>query len=209
MTDSTSTATRSTQQGFKRRNCVLVVSGMMLLTLLWGGCNVQKNYDLLSFFFDGVPDPNATDAPTGLAIRQSPTYSEHKPFAEESCLKCHPNPSEMQLTKNDSSICLQCHDDIVNQYPMMHGAVTGMACLWCHNPHLSPLPHLLRDNAPKLCLQCHELGVMQSPIPQHEDLQQDCLKCHNAHGGSDPAFLRDQTLEEQTGSSPPAAGEQL
>jgi predicted CXXCH cytochrome family protein len=153
------------------------------------GCSVEKNHDLLSFFFDGVPDPNATYSRGGKDISQSPTYSIHKPYAEDNCQKCHPDPSEMLLSRDDSSVCLQCHEEVTEQFTHMHGAVVGMACLWCHNPHMSPLTHLLRDQAPKLCTQCHDWSEPGTPIPSEHEMTSNCLECHSGHGGNDPAFL--------------------
>ena len=167
------------------------------LLLQWAGCSVEKNYDLLNKFFDGVPDPNAVGPQGQAAIAMSSTYTEHQPYTDDSCFQCHPNPSEMLLTKDDSDICLRCHEGLNDQYPLMHGAVTGMACLMCHDPHFSAYEHLLREEAPGLCLQCHDMGT-GNPTPPHKDLQQNCLECHNGHGGDVPFFLREQNDSKQS-----------
>lgn len=165
---------------------VAIASGTLLLW--WGGCSVEKNYKMLSFFFDGVPDPNAPDRYGGLAMAQSPTYSEHQPFTQEACLECHEDPSDMTLAKNDSSMCSKCHVDVAYEYSYMHGAVLGEACLMCHNPHYSALANLLRDDGPGMCTQCHQVkddGLNLS----HSDLERNCIDCHAGHGGDSPFFL--------------------
>ncbi len=184
-------STRPWRQGMP----TALVLCIAFVALQWVGCSVEKNYELLNKFFDGVPDPNATGPRDQLAISKSPTFSEHRPFTDDACSECHDDPSATMLTKDDSSVCMRCHTQIKDQYPMMHGAVTGNACLMCHNPHLSPLAHLLREKAPGLCLQCHEMET-QIPTPSHEDLGQDCLSCHRGHGGDAPFFLLDQAFTD-------------
>jgi predicted CXXCH cytochrome family protein len=171
-----------------RKTRAILVLIVFIFAIDWWGCSVEKHYDLLSKFFDGVPDPNAVGSFDQLAISQSPTFSQHQPYIDEACSTCHPNPSEMLLTKGDSNVCLKCHKDIKDQYQFMHGAVTGTACLMCHNPHLSPLAHLLRQEAPGLCTQCHEMDT-PNPIIEHQNLEQDCRSCHHAHGGDNPLFF--------------------
>ncbi len=168
----------------------------------WVGCSVEKNYELLSKFFDGVPDPNATGPRNQLAISKSPTFSEHRPFTDDACSECHTDPSTTMLTRDDSSMCIRCHAQIKEQYPVMHGAVTGNGCLMCHNPHLSSLAYLLREEAPGLCLQCHEMKN-QVRTRSHQDLGQNCLSCHGGHGGDAPFFLLDQALANPEFSSDP------
>jgi len=174
----------------------LSVPSIAIVLSQWVGCSVEKNYELLSKFFDGVPDPNAVGSFDSLAISQSPTFSQHQPYIQDQCSVCHPNPSEMLLTKKDSKVCLQCHEDRLDEYPYMHGPVAGVACLMCHNPHLSPLAHLLREEAPKLCLQCHEMNSKYS-TQTHQSPDQDCLHCHDGHGGDVKYFLVDTTKKSQ------------
>ena len=177
----------------KMRPVTLAALSAGTLLLWWGGCSVEKNYKMLSFFFDGVPDPNAPDQYGGLAMAQSPTYSEHQPFTQEACMECHTDPSDMTLAKNDSSMCSKCHVDVTYEYNYMHGAVLGEACLMCHNPHFSPLSNLLRDDGPGMCNQCHETKD-DGLNPSHLDLERNCIDCHSGHGGDTPFFLH--TLSE-------------
>jgi len=168
------------------------IGAAMCILMWWGGCSVEKNYELLSKFFDGVPDPNAPKLDR-FAIAQSATYTEHKPYTDEACLECHTNPSDMVLAKDDSSMCTACHSDVTAQYAYMHGAVTGNACLMCHNPHLSALPNLLRDDGPGMCNQCHELDP-DTLIPSHSTNNLNCIDCHSGHGGDTPYFIVQNAL---------------
>jgi predicted CXXCH cytochrome family protein len=174
--------------------------------LLWSCAVTEQNYATLSFFFDGVPDPTvkgSDGAPLASAqnIKDSPTYSVHKPFAEASCAECHSQAFE--LTPQDSSICMKCHEKKPTEYPRMHGPVAAGACLWCHSPHESAEPHLLRKAAREVCSQCHESSMLSSTkVPEHADATKNCLDCHTGHGGTASYFLR-SAAEKQTRKEPP------
>ncbi len=172
--------------------------------MLWTGCNVEKHYSTLSFFFDGVPDPNAPITDGSPTIDGRRIVVVHKPFQEEQCLQCHPDPANMQLTMDDGGICLKCHEEVQDQYPVMHAAVTSLACIWCHNPHMSAFPSLLRDDAPALCTQCHDEQNSSTMPPPHPDLSSDCLSCHSGHGGSEGHFLIGGEENAQDEADPPA-----
>lgn len=160
---------------------------------LWQGCTVtEENYQTLSFWFDGVPDPKgkfaSVDPRTG-EVRQFGKISLHKPFEEEKCAECHNGPEA--LTRESSSICLKCHQGVTTQHARMHGPVSAVACLWCHSPHESTYPNLMRNVDRKLCLQCHDAGGLDpSREPAHADPNASCLTCHSGHGGPKPFLLR-------------------
>jgi predicted CXXCH cytochrome family protein len=152
---------------------------------------VEKNYELLSFFFDGVPDPNAPLLPgaTIEQIRQSPTYSIHKPFAEDRCADCHER--RFDLGPADSDMCLKCHEAVPSEKPLMHGPVAAVACLWCHTAHESPYVALLKAPPRTACATCHDAAILSSArVPEHapESLV-SCLDCHSGHGGTTRYFL--------------------
>jgi predicted CXXCH cytochrome family protein len=161
--------------------------------LLWAGCSVQKHYKILSFFFDGVPNPNALPVTGGSGDREgmlaSPTYSVHKPFSEDQCDECH--RSRARLGTADSRVCLNCHQDVPSQHSHMHGPVVAVACLWCHTAHESALAALLKAEAQKVCAQCHEPAMLSTERePAHADASRSCLECHTGHGGESRYFLR-------------------
>lgn len=174
----------------------LVAAGLAALSAaaVWSGCTVTaKNYKVLKFFFDGVPDPNAPiaggpGAPAD-AMRRSVTYVAHKPYAEDQCDACH--ASRFRLTRNNSDICLKCHAGVPAQFPQMHGPVAAAACLWCHSPHESAYASLLLDRDRKVCGQCHSPAMLSAvKTPEHADESRSCLECHFGHGGDARNFLR-------------------
>ena len=190
--------------------------GLVLLALacvgvaVWGGCTVTpKNYKMLSFFFDGVPDPTAlgpgeTRGANGV-VRDARVWV-HKPFAEEKCDACH--KTRYRPSKNDGSICLACHEKIPTEHERMHGPVTVGACIWCHTPHESRYPHLLRDSDRKVCSQCHSANILDTTkVAAHADESRGCLECHMGHGGGTGRFmLREAAAAGETpGSAPPPA----
>ncbi|CAG0960900.1 hypothetical protein PHYC_00720 [Phycisphaerales bacterium] len=188
-----------------------VAAGLLAVGLLalaaWPGCTVTKtNYRTLSFFFDGVPDP---DLPTGSidpatgAVRAVASLSVHPPYAEEKCSECH--KSRLRMSRNDSGLCANCHAGKSSEHQRMHGPVAAGACLWCHHPHESAQKHLLRDNDRAVCSQCHTPRLLNSVrVPEHADESRACLECHVGHGGDRPFLLRQDAATAQT---PPATPE--
>lgn len=179
----------------RSRGVSLATAAVLALTLGAAfSCSVtEKNYTTLSFFFDGVPDPNAKakggPGAVALDMASSPTYSVHKPYAAGACAECHSQAYE--LTPQDSGICMKCHKDRTNEYPKMHGPVAAAACLWCHAPHESAEAHLMKKPAREVCLQCHEAASLSvERVPEHADAARSCLDCHSGHGGTASFFLR-------------------
>ena len=172
--------------------------------LLWAGCNVERDYKVLSFFFDGVPEPAGAVAdgqrgPTriGDPARMAATgaVSAHSAYTERRCSECHGDRARFGFrtegfAETTASVCADCHASAL-EAPRLHGPVALGACLLCHEPHVSSHPLLLVDASPALCLACHEDEMrVAAPSPGHEDLARDCLECHDGHGGDDPYFLR-------------------
>lgn len=175
-----------------RRTAGFAAGSVVALVLAWAGCTVtQENYDLLTFFFDGVPDPNAPMLPGASLedIRRSPTYSIHQPFAEDRCAECHER--RFDLGPADSGICLKCHEGVPTEQPRMHGPVAAAACLWCHTAHESPYAALMKGSARDVCMSCHDVNLLSAEeVPEHApEAEQSCLDCHAAHGGTNRYFL--------------------
>jgi predicted CXXCH cytochrome family protein len=177
--------------------------------LLWFGCSPEKNYETLRIFFDGVPDPHAK------TLSQNPTApgnnklgspnrpagvmaSIHKPFAEENCTACHAQATQIFASAMDANVCLNCHQKVLDAYPVMHGPVIGRACLWCHQPHESTSPWLLKTQAATLCTQCHDRESLTQHSEGHRLESASCLDCHNGHGGHALPFLRADTTTQPT-----------
>ena len=170
----------------------LAVGAALAVVGAWTGCSVEKNYELLSFFFDGVPDPNAPmmEGASGPVLRESPTYSAHEPYVQDQCRDCH--KARFNLGPQDSDICFDCHENVPTAQPVMHGPVVAGACLWCHSAHESPYPSLLKGTGREVCMTCHEAGMLSvRQVPEHADESISCLSCHYGHGGMSRYFLRD------------------
>ncbi|MBT8486891.1 MAG: hypothetical protein HKO59_16165 [Phycisphaerales bacterium] len=176
---------------------------------LWFGCSVDRHYEVLSFFFDGVPDPDAPATADGPRDRRRTrtVVSTHVPFRERNCRACHVTATDFGLTFSgygdvDDSVCLDCHRATVTAFPSMHGPVAGAQCLQCHEAHESAYPALLLTPSPGLCLDCHspDTGLLDDTLDVHADLTVDCLSCHHGHGGPTPALLRSPAAEMPTES---------
>jgi len=197
-------------EGTARRPVLwLWVLGSLLVLLgicLWIGCSVtEKNYDMLRFFFDGVPPPldEAMLLAGGVVVGDRVEFV-HSPYAAEQCSACHQTAEQLLISRDEAEICLQCHREVPSRHRYTHGAVAGMACLWCHEPHSSPLLHLLREPAPSLCMKCHTPRTINVEIVGHRDLTRDCLECHYGHGGEGRFFLKpfeDPVAREHTNAS--------
>ncbi|MHC4413764.1 MAG: cytochrome c3 family protein [Planctomycetota bacterium] len=194
----------------------VLIASLAASAVIWCGCSIEKHYDALSFFFDGVPAPGtgATDAATGRSRRQGAPVivSSHTAFAEARCSDCHGESVEFGLvtsgfSETSAEVCLKCHRPVLEEYPRMHGPVAAIACLWCHQPHDSVRPHLLILASPQVCLRCHGFQLKGPPrAPGHEDLDRDCLDCHHGHGGEAAYFLKPPAagpiIDGETGSFP-------
>lgn len=158
------------------------------------GCSPQKRYEVLTFFFDGVP------APGGMEIRdeQGALITHlHEPYAAGKCGECHGSDNlEMSIARPvniadiPSTVCLKCHQEIPDEYRLMHGPVAAAECSFCHSPHESSIPNLLKARAPAVCAQCHSAETMTADRPEHQDLKADCLTCHIGHGSHSRGLLR-------------------
>lgn len=175
-----------------------VVALCCLLLGLWAGCSAQKRYRVLSFLFDGVPDPNAPkpseDSGTTTIRRggQEIVVYIHTPYQQEQCEACHAERGVAvfaQVTTPDASVCAKCHPTKRTEYPVMHGPVAAGACLWCHDPHQAENPHLLKMHSPQVCSQCHDRALLGPPL-EHQDEKRNCLDCHVGHGGQRHGLLR-------------------
>ena len=185
-------------------------------------CTAEKRHSTLVFFFDGVPPLNAPEqkkpgpktAGAAAATTQAPAFagSVHEPARDEAgCGNCHNRQASFALLKPKDELCVTCHADKTRQFPFMHGPAAAGACAECHDPHRSPLPHLLRTDPPKLCFQCHDRtpdGAKPGPCARPSD-DARCTDCHNPHGGAARFFLVARPSEVQGGqpAAPDAAPE--
>ena len=169
-----------------------LLAGLLVGCFLVGCGTPQQRYRILSFFFDGVPNPDAPKSQAGARTsRSGMVIYVHQPYAEKHCENCHQNTEDIfARAQVRPDVCLTCHAKIQYQYPKMHGPVASSMCLVCHSPHQSPEKHLLKLPSPKLCQQCHETSTLNPRTREHTDPKADCLSCHSGHGGEDRKFLK-------------------
>jgi predicted CXXCH cytochrome family protein len=162
------------------------------------GCKAtEKNYKVLSFFFDGVPDPNApvlSEEEEASARGMAPVVNAyiHKPYKEGKCSECHSSAGgEYQdFDKLTSSICLKCHQNETTKFAVMHGPVSTGECMMCHAPHESAIPGMLKEAAPSVCVKCHIPELLSPDPPEHTMADKSCLDCHVAHGSDKHGLLK-------------------
>ena len=187
------------------------VAGLLVLisAVGWMGCGTpQERYQVLSFFFDGVPDPDAPKgvvdprlmATTGPAVMQVKIVSRHKPYVDNQCNSCHRSATGIVTEFTDTyKGCVRCHKTVMTDYPRMHGPVARGLCGWCHTGHESTQLALLKDTPIKVCTQCHDNATLGSKPQQHNDGVSSCLSCHFGHGGKEEFLLKPEGRPEWPG----------
>ena len=175
-----------------------------IIASLFIGCSPEFHYKVLSFFFDGVPDPNKTEITVtndsliqidSTRIKEisgrvlKPQFIIHPPYREKECAGCHDQNSMGKLLLPQPGLCYQCHEDFNETYSLLHGPVAGGYCTSCHSPHMAKLEKLLLRSGQQLCLHCHNSArIFKNEI--HEDIEDtNCTECHNPHGGEDRYIL--------------------
>lgn len=167
---------------------------LVLSATLFSGCTpqTQSQYKVLSFFFDGVPNPDEIKAEVTTeegkkTLAQTSVYKEHGPYAAKQCSGCHDRGSN-RLVVPKQELCFQCHTlDIRKKY--IHGPLESGGCTVCHQPHGSSYAFLLVAEPKEFCLYCHaKEDVARNPV--HGDLDVQCTICHDAHGSNERYLLR-------------------
>ena len=108
----------------------------------------------------------------------------HYPVQERLCDSCHQVPpagGAAALADTPEKLCLTCHEKFTGSF--VHGPVALGACVVCHDPHGSQVPHLLRVSGRAQCLSCHadiESRLAKARF-QHKALESGCTSCHSPH----------------------------
>ena len=166
-------------------------------------CTPEKQFKVLSFFFDGVPDSTKKTEVASVVKNDSlgvpivtnikPESYLHKPYAENKCISCHENEFSNRLIKPLPELCYTCHEDFGNKFQTLHGPVASGNCIACHNQHEAKYEKLLEREGQQLCLYCHEAKqVLKNKV--HDKIgTRNCTECHNPHGGDNRGILNKGT----------------
>jgi len=178
-----------------KRAAHILLCALLLVVVGLYGCAPETKYKVLSFFFDGVPKP---EAPVGkkkpgqheeeVERMKAVAYHMHGPYASRHCEGCHtPGSNVLLLPKN--KLCLRCHVlDLSKKY--VHGPVAAGGCLKCHDPHGSAYPYFLAAAPATFCLRCHEKKeVFRNKAHDGIDGEQ-CTVCHDAHSSNKEFLLK-------------------
>jgi predicted CXXCH cytochrome family protein len=163
----------------------------LAVSLLVGACSPATRYRVLSFLFDGVPEPGKPPVvgygpavptepqePAEARVRR-PVFA-HAPFRENRCTACH-NMETGQLAKEvREGLCLDCHAGVSAGDRYLHGPVAVNDCVSCH----------LLDDVHTVCFRCHRQEDL-SAEPHDATIEgQACVVCHDPHGGADRFFMK-------------------
>ena len=186
------------------KNLIKLFSALLLL-IFFIACSPKTRYNVLSVFFDGVPNPDnkskniTTEAnsqskpdPTlskNVIVSDKPKSSTHPPYSNRKCDACH-DPNIMgKVLEPLPGLCYKCHKNVDSTYAFVHGPVENGYCTACHSPHFASEPKLLLRKGQSLCLVCHSIvDVLRNE--NHTDIgDNDCRECHNPHGGTNKFYL--------------------
>ncbi len=166
---------------------------LICVVVLLCGCTAQTRYEVLSFFFDGVPPPESQavrDARAGAAGRGTNKLAElgsqHGPYAAKLCTACHDENTNALLLPKET-LCRNCHDLQLGRRP--HGPVVSGGCVVCHDPHRSSYRYLLVSPAKEFCMYCHDPKDIYAE-DAHRGMTVSCTECHNPHGSDNTYLLR-------------------
>lgn len=182
---------------------ILKTYWIIIILLSIYACTSNTRYKVLSFFLDGVPNPNDTlnvanntneqnrseEKNKLVQQKQASLYVLHSPYKERSCEDCHDGKGSNQLVMPEPALCYECHDDYNDEFSKLHGPVASGNCTACHNPHMSKNEKMLVTAKEDICLYCHKQQYFYSN-DVHDGVElTECLDCHNPHGGEDRYIL--------------------
>jgi predicted CXXCH cytochrome family protein len=178
----------------KVKTLILIFTFFICLIPL-SGCSPSTRYKVLSFFFDGVPDPDMIEGAVSMDWKkrgregkgERQRVGEHGPFAAKMCDGCHKRGSN-ELILPIEKLCLNCHNLQIEKR-LIHGPVIAGGCRICHEPHGSGQPYLLVSESERFCFYCHnERSVLKNPV--HEGPEIKCTDCHDAHASDNEYLLK-------------------
>lgn len=177
---------------------------IVLTVIIITACGSTTKYQVLSTFFDGVPDPNEkqkeltdtikttqmlSNQKPKLSTAKKPEFIYHPPYQNRMCSACHNIQLGNALAKPIPELCYNCHENLTGKNPALHGPVAMGECSVCHSPHLSKNKFLLVRKGRDLCLHCHEATYVFENKNHFATEEYACLDCHDPHSGMDRFLL--------------------
>ncbi len=161
---------------------------LCVMAALLCGCGTETRYEVLSFFFDGVPAPeqqNGAKGPGKTANGARAKGSVHGPYAAKMCNACHERGTNA-LVAPVRELCFRCHQ-IKMDKKWVHGPLASGGCRFCHDPHRSGNRFLLVFSKENPCFYCHDQKAIEN-AEYHKGTDPRCVSCHDAHM-SDKKYL--------------------
>ena len=143
---------------------------------LLSGCEPKTRYQVLSFFFDGVPEPvsRSSDGAAALSTKTADGQKEgssiHGPFGAKMCTGCHdPNTNALLLPKD--KLCSKCHERRGGTTETAwSGSFRRLPCLPRSAPFAEPIPARVRGKRILHALSRSERGVFTGSAPGRHDV---------------------------------------
>ncbi|HER09363.1 MAG TPA: hypothetical protein ENO20_10695 [Bacteroides sp.] len=181
---------------------------LIVLAILGMACSPSNRQRVLSFFFDGVPEPERDSVRK--TERLAPgieeevldsakiawidlVVSNHAPYRDKKCTSCH-DPYELgTLVSPEPALCYGCHEDFTTRFTRLHGPVDAGFCSSCHLPHQSRNEQLLIAPGNDLCFPCHPVVEVERLLTHRDIGNEPCILCHDPHGARD-SYIRPKAI---------------
>jgi len=182
------------------------IAGLICSLVLMAGCRTETEQKWLNLFFDGVPQPGATNGvsrtiatvvvkPTIMTNTATITVKvfSHPPYTKRECTAFHESQFSNAMRGKPGEVCFGCHKELKTNFlagKVKHQPVEEGNCNSCHNPHSSPNKKLLQKPLPALCLNCHDDPLAAGKFKHQAVEVGDCADCHAPHASNFKGLLK-------------------
>lgn len=170
---------------------LLVCVSLLTAGLATSCMSPREKHRVLTFFFDGVPSPDAEESSgqwtepepsegrvAEVRRRPAPIFVRHEP----ACDDCHAgSEAAFRLSQPKETLCWECHDPDDFRGAVVHGPVAAGQCGACHSPHKSRFEHLLLSEGASICGKCHGPETFAAIEEHRAEEGENCLACHDPH----------------------------